>query len=71
MNELELLQYAATEIKSLRRQNELMNARLEMFDNMMAVLHTTPASKYNGGMSPDIVYEIDKYITSQPKQETL
>lgn len=62
--EIELLKSASVEIKNLRRQNELMEARLDMFDNMMAVLHT-PIAQKNRGMSPDLVWEIDKFIDSE------
>lgn len=61
---LHLLECASREIKSLRKENELMKARLEMFDTLMRVFHTSP--NYGGGglMSPDIVYEIDKFVES-------
>lgn len=62
--ELELLSRANAEIKNLRRQNELMNARLEMFDSINAILHTQVASQ-SQGMSPDLVWEIDKFISSK------
>lgn len=62
-NEFELLKEAVSEIRSLRRQNELMNARLEMFDSMMAFCNTTPAFK-SQGMSPDLAYRIEKFIES-------
>lgn len=59
--ELDLLKRSATEIKTLRSQNQLMSARLEMFDKMMVLLHTEP--NYPGmGASPDVVYEIERHI---------
>lgn len=64
---LHLLQQATNEIKSLRKQNELMAARLEMFDTMMRLFHTNPNYGSGGMMSPDVVYEIDKYLESQNK----
>lgn len=63
-DELNLLKEAVAEISSLRRQNELMNARLEMFDNMIAVLHTQYAHR-SQGMSPDLVWKIQKFIDSK------
>jgi hypothetical protein len=63
-NEFLLLEEAVSEIRSLRKQNELMNARLEVFDSMMAILHTTPAYK-SQGMSPDLAYRIEKFIESR------
>ena len=65
-DELQMLREAANEIKTLRRQNELMSARLEVFDSMMAVLHTDIARK-NQGMSPDLVWEIEKYLEKKPE----
>jgi hypothetical protein len=48
MNEQQLLQSALNEINSLRKQNELMAARLDVFDNMMRLFHTTPNFGSNG-----------------------
>lgn len=64
--EIELFNEAAFEIKSLRRQNEIMRARLDMFDAINAMLHTDVA-RQSQGMAPDVVYEIEKYLTDQPK----
>lgn len=62
MENKDLLQRASGEIKSLRSQNQLMAARLEMFDSVMLLFTSAPA--YKGvGMSPDIVWEIDKAIS--------
>ena len=63
MKEQDLLQRAINEIKQLRSQNSLMNARLDMFDKMMVLFHTQPA--YAGGqMSPDLVWEMEKHLDS-------
>lgn len=62
MDEKELLERALSEIKGLRRQNELMRARLDMFDNVMSALHGQPAHETRGAMSPDIGYDIEKYL---------
>jgi hypothetical protein len=64
MNEKELLQRALSEIKSLRNRNQLMAARLDMFDAVMSALHGQPARENSGLMSPDIVYEIEKAIAT-------
>jgi hypothetical protein len=64
--ELQMLREAANEIRSLRRQNELMSARLDVFDSMMAVLHTPIATK-SQGMSPDLVWKIEKYLDKKPE----
>lgn len=64
--EIELLNEAAFEIKILRRQNELMKARLDMFDAINMMLHTEVA-RQSQGMSPDVVWAIEKFIEDQPK----
>lgn len=64
-NEKELLQRALGEIKGLRKQNELMTARLDMFDAVMSALHGQPAHSGKGLMHPDIVYEIEKHLANE------
>lgn len=56
---------AASEIRRLRSSNELMAARLGMFDNIMQVLNTQPVSR-SQGMSEDIVWAIEKHISNSP-----
>lgn len=64
--EKQLLINAVHEIRRLRNDNLLMAARLEMFDAINAILHTKPAER-SQGVSPDLVWEIEKFIESQPK----
>ena len=59
--EIQFLREATIEIKQLRHQNEIMRARLDMFDSMEALLHTKVASK-GEGMSPDLVRTIEMHI---------
>ncbi len=63
-NARRFLQRASSEIKELRRENEIMRARLDMFDSMNLIFHTRP-NQENRGMSPDLVYEIEKFIESE------
>lgn len=65
MENLELLQRAKTEIAALRKENQIMAARLGVFDDMMMLLKATPIYPSYGGMSPDIIYEIDKAIAAE------
>lgn len=65
MNEQQMLQSALSEINSLRKQNELMAARLEVFDTMMRLFHTQPNFGGGGLMHPDIAWEINKYLEVQ------
>lgn len=62
MDEKELLTRALSEIKGLRSRNEIMAARLDMFDAVMSALHGQPARQSGGLMHPDIVYEIEKHL---------
>jgi len=62
--EQQMLQEAANEIKSLRKKNELMATRLEVFDKCMLLFHTTPAYPLQV-MSPDLLFQIEKYLAGQ------
>jgi hypothetical protein len=65
MTEKQMLQEAVIELKSLRNQNQLMRARLDVFDSMMMVLRTEPARSGSGLMHPDVVYEIEKHLEAE------
>lgn len=62
METKELLERALSEINSLRRQNEFMAARLDMFDAVMSALHGKPALHEGGFMHPDISREIKSHL---------
>lgn len=66
--EINLLTNASSEIKQLRRINELQSARLNMFDSVMLLLNS---NLDRGGMahSPDIVSEIDRFIEQDGKSK--
>lgn len=60
---IQLLEEVSVEVRSLRRSNELMAARLQVFDSMILIFQTQP--QYQGrGMSEDVVYKIEKHIES-------
>jgi hypothetical protein len=64
----QLLQQAAAEITGLRKENNLMAARLDVFDSMMLLFKTPPA--YPGfGMGEDVLYKIEKHIKEEEKNE--
>ncbi len=65
MTDKELLREAANEIKLLRVQNEKMSSRLEVFDSMMRLFHTSPNWGREGGMHPDIVWEIENALNPE------
>lgn len=61
--EQKLLNDAAEEIVRLRKQNQVMSIKLEMFDKMVMLVGARP--EYQGEMlAPrvDIVSEIDEYL---------
>lgn len=62
------METAIHEIRSLRRTNEILSAKVEVFDSMMQVLHTNPAIR-GQGMSPDIAWQMEKHLTEQRKEE--
>lgn len=50
-----------SELRRLRRQNEVLQARVSMFDDLMLVLRTkTPETHY--GASEDVCYQADEMI---------
>jgi hypothetical protein len=59
--EVHLLQNAVNEIKFLRSQNQVMKARLDMFDDCMKLFSSMQPQR---GMmsSPDIVFEIERLV---------
>lgn len=60
-----LLAQAAAEIRSLRSQNQIMAAKLEVFDGMMMMLKTQPFYQ-SVGMSLDLVWQIEKALQTPP-----
>lgn len=57
----DLLRRAASEIKHLRNRNQIMSARLDMFDNVMMLFKAEPPR--NGySESLDIVQELEKSV---------
>jgi hypothetical protein len=52
-----LLRDAESEIESLRRRNELLGAKVEVFDQLMCLLHTKPAERVQCA-APDVLYQL-------------
>lgn len=59
-----LLRNAASQIKQLRSSNEVMSARLDMFDKMWMLFNTEPNYQRQGA-SEDICFQIEKHIESE------
>ena len=57
----DLLTDAIHEIRSLRRQNEILSAKVEVMDFFAMVLHTTPAQP-SQGFSPDVAYALEQEV---------
>lgn len=55
-----LLKNAHVEIKTLRQQNGIMSARLEMFDMVKSMLKTDLNEPQYGMTHPDVLYELEK-----------
>lgn len=71
MDYITLLRQAQEEIKSLRKQNEILTARVRMFDDMMLLLKAAPGYPGGGLMGPDIIYDIDKAVAAEEKLQEL
>lgn len=64
--EQKLLNDAAEEIVRLRKQNEVMKIKLDMFDTMKALVFAqVPEMGVMHEARIDIVREIDKYMTEK------
>lgn len=64
----ELLTNASNEIRSLRRRNELLSAKVEMIDLFALVFHTRPASP-SAGYAPDVVFALSRKIAELQQEE--
>lgn len=60
-----LLLQSKHEITNLRKENEVMRARLEGIDIAMQLLYAAPPTKGGVGMGEDLAWKIDKYITEK------
>lgn len=63
ITEERLFKSAASEINGLRQRNKYLEARLSGFDDALKLLNTQPLIPTQG-FAPDIVYEIEEYLTS-------
>lgn len=56
-----LLTQAATEITQLRQTNNILSAKVQMFDDMMLLFKARPP-EYGMGSKPDVVYNLNKAV---------
>lgn len=64
----DLLIQAASEIRQLRRANEILAAKVEMIDLFACVLHTRPAT-HSVGAAVDVAWLLDKEIAEFERVE--
>ncbi len=61
-----LLSNAKFEIMQLRKKNEILGVKVGVFEDMMLLLKTQPNYE-RVGMSPDLVWELEKFVNSNVK----
>ena len=66
---IETLRTAQHEIQSLRRQNEILAAKVEVMDGFMQVLRTTPAQRPQS-FAPDIVFGLEQHVARLEDERT-
>lgn len=66
-DEQRLLNDAAEEILRLRKQNEVMRIRLDVFDTMTAIVYARAPERggFETSSRQDIVKEIDKHLNEK------
>ncbi len=69
MEIIELLKEAEAQILRLRRTNEILSAKMEVFDSLICVLHTAPASRSQGA-EEDIAWRLRQTITGMELRAT-
>lgn len=62
MDTKEIFERSRQEILNLRRENEILRAKVEMIDLFACVLHSEPARHGGGAMHPDIAYELGRAL---------
>jgi hypothetical protein len=60
-DEIDYLKRAQFEIQRLQRENEILRARCQMFDDLKMFLFTPPSIS-GFGMSPDLSSEIKRFL---------
>jgi hypothetical protein len=59
-----VLAQAREEIRTLRKENEIMRARWEGVDIAMQLLYATPPTKGGVAMGEDIAWKIDQLLNA-------
>ena len=64
-NEINLLEEASAEIKYLRKRNEIMSVRLEMFDKVYSLVNTHSLGGQMQECGEDYLQGIDRLVTEK------
>ena len=59
---------AKAEIEALRRQNEILRAKVEVMDLFACALHSPPAT-YNPAMGANVTWELEREIARIESEE--
>jgi len=62
-----ILLTAKSDIIQLRRENEILFAKVSTMEGILALFYGRPSGIGRGGIEPDIVSEIDKYLATEKK----
>jgi len=54
----------------LRRENEILRAKVEVMDLFACVLHTTPA-RHSQGMSEDVAWALERKLAEIAREESV
>lgn len=68
--EINLLERSRDEIENLRRQNGILGAKVNTFDQMMSLFNNQPQSRQGMSHSPDLLGEIKRFLREQEQGAT-
>ena len=60
---IELLEEAESEIRQLRRSNEILSAKVGVMESLLDVFHARPPEYLNKGCGPDVTSMLREKIT--------
>ena len=69
--EKDVLVLAVDEIKTLQKANEYMRGRLDMFDQLMTVLHTQVPANISGRVHPGPLWGLEEALRKLERKEAL
>ncbi len=63
-----MLSAAARELRSLKRENELMGAKIEGFNMAHAMVMATPSPRLMRGEGEDLAWQIERFVELERKK---